>query len=298
VRTSFSLPFAANPKLTADGSKLLVIDSQGHSWRVVDTRDGRQSATLDTSADPCCGLFGAWTDPGGRLLYRVLTPGSGMDATGPITPVLVRYDMQAGRETGRIKLSGVEAGVWQSGRTIGSEPVLATLTPGLALSPDGAQLAVLYSDGSRLMTVDTASMKIVASRRLVAAPAPTSWFIPRTVNAYAKYAEGVQWDLTYSPNGRQLIAAARQDSVDNGGNYSSRGLGLRAIDIERAAIVAEAPNLGIGQLFYAPDGSAIYIGSFVDQTHMSLLRLEPSTLAVAAHRSFTGPRQILLLAQP
>ena len=298
VRASFSLPFAANPILTADGSKLRVIASDGLSWRVFDTRDGHQTATLDTSADPCCGLFGAWIDPSGRFLYRVLTPGSGMDATGPITPVLVRYDMQLGRETGRVKLAGVEAGVWQSGRTIGSEPVLATLAPGMALSPDGSTVAVVYSDGSQLLTVDTARMKIAASRRLLAAPTPTSWFHPGPIDAYAKYSEGVQWDLIYSPDGRHLIAWARQDSVDSTGNFSARGLGLRAIDIERAVIVAETHDLGLGQPFYAPDGSAIYTESFVDQTHMSLLRLDPSTLAVAARRDFTGPRQVLLLALP
>lgn len=297
VRTSFSLPFAANPKLTADGAKLLVIDSQGRSWRVFDTRDARQTGTLDTSADPCCGLFGEWIDSSGRLLYRVLTPGSDMTATGPITPVLVRYDLQAGRETGRIQLAGVEAGIWQSGRTIGSEPVMATLAPGMALSPDGSQFAVVYGEGSRLMTVDTAGMKIVASRRLVAAPAPTSWLTPPTVVAYAKYEEGAQWDLTFSPDGRTLVAAARQVSVDSAGNSSSHGLGLRAIDLQRAMIVAEAPNLFVGQLFYAPDGSAIYAASYIDQSHMALLRLDPSTLAVAARREFTGPRQVLLLAK-
>jgi len=293
---SFSLAFAAMPTLTTDGSKLLVIDSEGHSWRVFDTRDGRQTGSLDTSSDPCCGLYGAWMDPSGRLLYRVITPGSGMNAHGPVTPELVRYDMQAGRETARIKLAGVQAGVWQSGRTIGSEPVLATLTPGMALSPDGSQFAVVYSDGSRLMTVETASMKIVASRRLVAAPAPKSWFSPRTVDAYAKYAEGVSWDLTYSPDGRRLVAAARQDSVDDKGNFSSHGVRVRVIDIDRAAIVADVPDLAIGHVFYAPDGSAIYTETFVDQAHMSLLRLDPTTLAVAARREFTGGRQILLLA--
>jgi hypothetical protein len=75
-------------------------------------------------------------------------------------------------------------------------------------------------------------------------------------------------------------------------------LGLRAIDLQRAVIVAEAPNIEVGQLFYAPDGSALYAESFVDQSHMALLRLDPSTLAVAARREFTGPRQLLLLAQP
>jgi hypothetical protein len=61
-------------------------------------------------------------------------------------------------------------------------------------------------------------------------------------------------------------------------------------------IVAEAPNLLVGQLFYAPDGSALYGASFVDQSHMALLRLDPSTLAVAARREFSGARQIVLLA--
>jgi hypothetical protein len=61
--------------------------------------------------------------------------------------------------------------------------------------------------------------------------------------------------------------------------------------------VAETRDLGLGQLFYAPDGSAIDTQSFVDRTHMRLLRLDPSTLAVAARRDFTGAHQILLLAQ-
>jgi DNA-binding beta-propeller fold protein YncE len=298
MRESFPLPFGSMPQLTPDGSKLIVIDRTGHSWRVFDTRDGRQTAKLETTTDPCCGLFGSWIDPSGHLLYRVLVPGSGMNATGPVTPLLVRYALQAGRETGRLKLDGVEAGVWPSGRTIGSEPVLASLTPGVAMSPDGSQLAVLYADGGRLMTVDTTSMKVIASRQLVAPPAPTGWFNLRPVDAYAKYDEGVQWDLTYSPDGRELVAAARQDTVDNNGNFSSHGLGLRAIDLQRAVIVADAPNILVGQLFYAPDGSALYVESFVDQSHMALLRLDPSTLAVAARREFTGPRQILLLAQP
>jgi hypothetical protein len=296
VRASFPLPFASRPTLTSDGSRMLVIDSQGQAWRVLDTNDGRQVGSLDTTAEPCCGLYGAWMDPSGHHLYRVVTPSSGITATGPVTPVLVRDDMQAGRETGRLKLAGVEAGVWQSGRAIGSDPVLASRTPGIALSPDGSQLAVVYAEGSRLMTVDTSSMKIVASRPLVAPSSRASWFSPWQMDAYAKYEEGVQWDLTYSPDGQKVVAFARQDSVDSQGNFSSHGLGLRAIDLQRAMIVAEAPNLFIGQLFYAPDGSALYGASFVDQSHMALLRLDPSTLAVAARRQFSGARQILLLA--
>jgi hypothetical protein len=83
---------------------------------------------------------------------------------------------------------------------------------------------------------------------------------------------------------------AQQDTVDNSGNFSSRGLGLRLIHLQRAVIVAQAPNLQIDQLFFPPDGSALYAESLVDQSHMALLRHDPSTLAVAAlHDSRLGP---------
>jgi hypothetical protein len=55
------------------------------------------------------------------------------------------------------------------------------------------------------MTVDTTSMKIVASRPLVAPSSRASWFSPWQMDAYAKYEEGVQWDLTYSPDGQRLL---------------------------------------------------------------------------------------------
>jgi len=44
VRQSLSLPFGSMPELTPDGSKILVIDSMGQSWRVFDTRNGQQTA--------------------------------------------------------------------------------------------------------------------------------------------------------------------------------------------------------------------------------------------------------------
>lgn len=304
VRTSFQPPFAVAPVLTPDGSRLLVIDSTGHSWRVFNTSDGQLTGKLETDGDPCCGLFGFWLDPTGRFLYRVLVSGSGFDATGPVTPIVARYDLEAGRETGRLKLDGIEAGLWQTARTIGSEHVTTSLVPGVALSLDGSQLSVLYADGDRLMTIDTATLKIVASRHVAAPQPPTSWFSIAPVDAYAKYDEGVQWNLAYSPDGRQLVAAARQTTIDNGGNYSTSGLGLKVIDPQSATLTAQVPNIDVGQFLYAPDGSALYATTlltdgvkFVNQAHMVLLRLDPSSLAVAARREFVGPRDVLLLAR-
>ncbi len=70
---------AALPVLAADGSRLVVMDSQpgqGTDWWVLDTRDGRVLGRLHV-AEPCCRLFTYLTDPGVRYLYRVITPGPG-----------------------------------------------------------------------------------------------------------------------------------------------------------------------------------------------------------------------------
>lgn len=304
LRTAFQSSIAVAPTLTPDGSRLLVNDNTGHSYRVFDTHTGQVTGRLEIADTPCCGVFSEFLDPTGTFLYGVLVPGSGYGAVGPVTPVLVRYDLRAGRESGRVVLTGVQAGVWQTDRTIGSEHVTSSLVPGIALSPDGSQLSILYDDGNRLMTIDTVAMKIASSRR-VARPAPiTGWFSLWPVDAEAKYDEGAHWTLAYSPDGRQLVASARQTAVDSAGNFSSHGLGIRLIDLDTASLIANVPKLDIGLLFFAPDGSALY-ATTVDTTasasgnqqHFVLLRIDPTTLAVAARRVFNGPRGVLVLAR-
>src|SRR3989440_1737362 len=148
LRRSLQPPFATNPVLTADGSRLLVNDSYGRQYRVFDTTNGRQTGSLVTAESICCAGFPEWLDPTGHFLYGLVVPGSGPGATGPGTPVLVRYDLQTGKEDGRLTLTGVQAGVWQGTRVVNAEHVAQTLTPGAALSPDGSKLAVLYRDGT------------------------------------------------------------------------------------------------------------------------------------------------------
>ncbi len=297
VRAAFQPSFASAPVLTPDGSRLLVSDNTGHSYRVFDTANGQVTGKLETGDAPCCGLFNEWLDPTGSFLYGIDAPGSGMYATGPVTPVLVRYDLRAGRENGRLALTGVLAGVWQTDRTIGSEHVTTMLSPGAALSSDGSQLSVLSADSTHLVTIDAIEMRIVSSRR-VAEPSPaTSWFSLWPIDAYAKYDAGVQWSLVYSPDGRKLVASGRETSIDQSGNRSTRGLGVKLIDVQSASLLAAAPDLDAGLVFFAPDGSALYAMAWVgDQAHAVLLRLDPSSLAVAARREFSEPRDVLILA--
>lgn len=302
-RVSFQPPFGAAPTLTPDGSRLLVMDSAGQSMQVFDTSNGRSTGKLENKADPCCGPFWLWLDPTGRFVYRVLVAGSGYNATGPVTPVFAKYDLQAGRETGRLTLDGVEAGVWQSGRVINSEPATTSLIPGVALSPDGSRLSVLYADGGELMTIDTAALKIVASHQVAEAPPPSNWFGLIPVDVSAKYDEGVAWNLAYSPDGRQLVAGASQTTLDKGGNYARHGLGIRVIDAQNGSLIAKVPDIDVGEFFYAPDSSTLYAiaaptNAGPSTRQIALLRFDPSTLAVAARRDFVGPRAILVLALP
>ncbi len=301
-RTAFQLPFAAAPTLTRDGSRLLVTNTNAHSWQVFDTSNGRLTGKLERDWE---GPFGFWLDLAGRFMYRVWVPGSGFNAEGPFTPVLVKYDLEASREVGHLELEGVKAGVWRSEHVVNSVPVPTSLVQGVALSPDGSQLSVLYGDGRKLMTIDAAALKIVSSRHLSAAHQPTNWFGLLPKDAYAKYEEGVRWNLAYSPDGRRLVASARQTTVDDRGNSSIRGLGIRLIDPFAGILVAQVPNLDVERVLYAPDGSALYATtlltngvSTVNRAHLVLLRLDPSTLAVAARREFNEPRTILMLAQP
>src|SRR5438270_4663101 len=301
LRRSLQPPFATDPVLTADGSRLLVNDSYGRMYRVFDTRSGRQSGSLLTAESICCGGFPEWLDPTGRFLYGLIVPGSGLAASGPGTPVLVRYDLQSGKEDGRLRLNGVQAGVWQGARIVNVEHVAQTLTPGAALSPDGSQLAVLYQDGTRLMTIDAIRMTVMASRPISVPSSPLSWLGLMPIDADAKYSEGTTWNLVYSPDGRRLFASAEQMHVDESGREQTQGLGVRLIDVATSTLMAELPSVDVPWAVFAPDRSALYGMTWVRDTggniRSTLLRFDAQTLAVAARREFTGSRSVMILAR-
>jgi len=301
LRRSLRPPFATNPLLTADGSHLLVNDSYGSQYRVFDTRTGRQTGSLVTAESICCAGFPEWLDPTGRFLYGLVVPGSGLGASGPGTPVLLRYDLQSGKEDGRLRLNGLQAGVWQGARIVNAEHVAQTLTPGAALSPDGSQLAVLYQDGTRLMTIDAIHMTIIASRQVSVPSSPLSWLGLMPTDADAKYSEGSTWNLVYSPDGRRLFASAEQMHVDESGHEQTQGLGVRLIDVATSTLTAELPSVDVPWAVFAPDGSALYGMTWVrdtgGNTRSTLLRFDAQSLAVAARREFIGSRSVMILAR-
>src|SRR6266566_3712433 len=265
-------------------------------------RTGRVTGSLETLDSPCCDLFRGWLDPTGALPLGHPRPGIRIQRPGPVAPVLVRYDLRAGRENARLRLTGVAAGVWRNGQTIGSEQERTILQPGAALSPDGSQLAVPYADGSRLMTIDPIGMKITATRPVVVSSTPTSWLGVGPIEADAKAEVGTIWSIDYSPDGRRLIAAAHELAIDPASRISTiHSLGVRIIDVQSATVTADRRGLDLGQIAYAPDSTALFATSWSDgtdgQRHTVVLRLAPSNLATAAQREFIGFRWLLLLAR-
>jgi hypothetical protein len=110
------------------------------------------------------------------------------------------------------------------------------------------------------------------------------------------------WSINYSPDGRHLIAAAHELTIDPTSRVStSRGLGVRIIDVPSATVTADRRGLDLGQLAYAPDSTALFATSWSDgkdgQRHTVVLRLDPSNLATATQREFIGFRWLLLLAR-
>src|SRR5260370_1408743 len=124
----------------------------------------------------------------------------------------------------------------------------SAIATGPALRPDGSHRAVRCADGSRLMTIDPIGLKITATRPVVVPSAPTSWLGVGPIEADAKAEVGTIWNINSSPDGRRLIAAAHELTIDPTSQVStSRGLGVRIIDVPSSTVAADRRGLALGQ---------------------------------------------------
>lgn len=289
--------------LTPDGSGVLVLNQAGWGWELVRAGNGRVVADMNWK-DPCCGPYLFWLSPDGRYMYRVLTALSGSpQPAGPTTPVLVRYDLQAGREASRLRLTGVVAGIWPREGSASAHMSLQ-LIPGVALSPDGRTLAIVHADSERLSLVDLERWQMASTRPLTRASSFWDRLSLRAVtDVQAKEVEGPEWEAFFLPDGQTLVAWGR--SMSGGSPATVRGLGIRTIDVRSAGIRMEVPGGDdqLTQVVPAPDGSAIYAITEADQPTapaddrlVVLRRLDPRTLAVTAARTFRGRRTLIALA--
>jgi hypothetical protein len=307
-RTAFYSPKRVfDSMLSHDGGQLVARaqpdtgDQAVTEWHSFDTHSGRVVSTM-RAREACCQVYRTFLDAPGRLMYAVLVPNDTKNV-GLDNPLLVRYDLASGKETGRLRLEGVLAHTGPSDRKINEEPVWQLYHPGVAVSPGGGTLALLHPDGEKLTLVDLERLVPISTRSL---KRPSSFwrtlpFFPRA--AYAKYAEGASWTLAYGPDGRVLYAAGEEMAIRKDGRPTSIRQGMRAIDPEQGAIVAEAlKGQQIYQLAIGEDSAVYTLGPRRDASGPQdsapyvLRRLDGRSLAVAAEREFPGFRRLLVVS--
>jgi hypothetical protein len=168
--------------------------------------------------------------------------------------------------------------------------VLAWVQPRIAVSPDGRLVVVLHADGTALTLVDAATLRILWTRQLTRAADLADPSQPRP--AEGKVLQFRHWSLQFSPDGRYLYTRGVEHWLTDVGRSSARLLGLRAIQVERAEIVAHVDEQqSLEPLVVAPDGSALYMlgprqGATLLSNPSVLRRFDPLTLAVTAERDF------------
>lgn len=275
---------------------------------MLNAADGSVIAKLQLP--PGCCLQGMLYDAANHRLFILETPAAGASAKQavPVTPLLVSYDLATGRETGRLRLDGVQAGSATMTGQASNDPVLEMWTPGFALSPDGSQIAILDGESDKLLLVDARQMTVARTmelarpqsflERLASTLLVTLGLIPAT--ASAKEWIGVDLSMWYSPDGHHFYVTGRKGEIGSDGKWTESGLGLRLVDVSSGQIVAEAfSNRWVTQVMPGPDGSAVLAEAEdpMDADPVTLDRLDPTTLAVTAERHFFDPPELYILTR-
>lgn len=297
------------PVLSPDGSKLaLMTKDYPLEWIALETASGRLLTTISTDdykplgGGPFFPKF--WIDSDGSYLESLVCACSG-EGTGPAPAQLVRYDLATGQEARRLELPEVLAGTW---RIAGGErlvPVVAHLTPGVALSPDGRRLAVVHADAQAVTVVDLLPFAV---ERTVAITRPTGVvdrllgllpLVPQGASAKG-IAEGPLRAAVFHPDGRHVYVFGFEEWKDVSGVANHRGLGLQRVDLATGEVVAEiGADAWFEVVLPAPDGQSVYVvggtpGEVTDEGTL-LRRLDATTLEPLAERQLTWSFEVLLL---
>ncbi len=321
-RVRFRPPFPIEMShLSADGSRLFgwgpaysrASPPQRLLW---DTSDGRLLAVtpLSEPQDAERRVSDSAYDPEGRRVYSVAVDNASE------TAFLLLRDATSGKEVGRVRLDDRLAApqpAWSPHRVV--------------VSPGGERIAVLHADGDSLTLIDAVQLRHLWTRPLTRVPDVPDRAQPRPADART-YAP-TDWIPAFSPDGRRLYTFGIENLTTGAGATAPTGvapptpairpstrtidetpairtggtvrrqLGLRAIDLERAEIVAEVGVEGRFEgLWAAPDGSAIYTfeGRPGDRGYGGpylLRRLDPVTLTATAEREFADRQNLVYLAE-
>lgn len=269
---------------------------------VVSVTDGRVVRTVPTAAVP--GEIQAWpVAPDLSAIYFFTTParvGATPEQPLGLQPVsLIVQDTVTGTMSATVTLPGITAGAVLS---LGSPTVASTPTtyrPGIALSPDGAWLAVLSFDGRTLDVIDTKTLAVTSVP--VRAKSSLLGLLGPQV-ALGKTLNDVETrPMRFTPDGRALLCYASHTHYDDlrGPVYTT--IALQRIDVSTGEITAErqVSDEGTYGFYVGADGASLYMvvrSNSAPTAPFVLRRLDATTLEVRAERELADYSELHMLA--
>lgn len=279
--------------ITDDGSQVYgpVVDNQTgitDIWAALSSIDGRVIHEVHMKVQEDAQFR---YDPAAGRLYVFAPVWGGFDSTTPQSPSLDSYDVTSGRLLRHLTLVGVMAGSWNTGRQVGGGPIIDSWQPGIALSPDGRQIAVMDAAGNRLTVVDTGSMRVSRTDDITRPQGflerVAGWLGVIPAPALAKALEGGAVAASYAADGRSLYVTGTTAQLDDQGRRTWTGLGIERIDVATGQV--EAAALPGEEASLLSTGSAVYVLSSPVSTNtvlFTLYRLAPDSLAILAKHVF------------
>ncbi|HEV8655150.1 MAG TPA: hypothetical protein VGR85_06530 [Candidatus Limnocylindria bacterium] len=245
-------------------------------------------------------------DEQGRRLYGLLVP-SDPSAIMPRPVDLAGWDLRTGKELWRLRLPSLVAGEWKTGRIVDGAEVRSRLVPGLALSPDRRQLAIVGAWGccvpnGTIWLVDADTGALI-SQRTFARPASflDQLFAPSFAMAKS-LDESIVVNATFAPDAQMLYVRTHTAKVDDQGEQRNLYLGMAAVALRDAVVRGDDIKMEIywfdNRIEWvrpSPDGRWLYV--FLERTGGAnpkghyLRRLDASTLRVLAERRFETYRE-------
>lgn len=252
------------------------------------------------------------SDEKARRLYGLLVP-IDPGATGPRAVDLAGWDLRAGTQLWRLRLPSLMAGEWKTGRVVGGVDVRSRLVPGLALSPDGRQIAVVDAFGCcgsprTVWLIDAGSGALLSQRTYGLGTSFIDRLFAPSIAIAKSLDESVVVNASFSPDGQLLYAHSQSARVDDQGEPRHQYFGMVAVALRDAAVRGHDIkiesywfNNRIAWIRPSPDGKWLYVflhhsGGADPQGGHFLRRLDASTLRVLAERRFDGHREPFLLA--
>jgi hypothetical protein len=257
-------------------------------------------------------------DPTGERLYYPFyeraphesstpIPGTGGDA-GPWPLQLAALDLDTGLEIARTTVPGVFAGSWQV-ESIGQMYVGAMETPGIALSPDGSQIAVVDADLETLALLDTGTLAVTGTHTIHEPESIThrllGWLGLTPQTAQAKVSEGRVVRASFSADARHLYLHGYEMEVgETLDEIAGHGFGLMRVEATSGEITAKSlaghdPETVMvtadGQFIYALRPKEPWWDNAVQNPNYVLHRLDARTLESLDERQFGSWPQIMMV---